>query len=52
MGENERAKTAACEVLKLDPTFSICKYAVVLGHVPTAFRMLANAWRTAGLPEE
>jgi TolB-like protein/tetratricopeptide (TPR) repeat protein len=51
LGRNDEAKITARQVLKLDPAFSIRKYAVVLGHVPTAFAALANAWREAGLPE-
>jgi TolB-like protein/Tfp pilus assembly protein PilF len=50
LGRDEEAKAAAQRVLKLDPVFSIRKYSVVLGHVPSAFAMLAEAWRAAGLP--
>jgi TolB-like protein len=48
---HEEARAEAQQVITLDPTFTIDKYAVTIGIEPTVFGPLAEAWRSAGLPD-
>jgi hypothetical protein len=50
-GRVEEAKAAAQSVLRLDPSFTIGRYAVVVGVNPDVFSKFAEAWRAAGLPD-
>jgi adenylate cyclase len=52
LGRDEEAKVAAQRVLALDPTFTIRRFSVTVGFVPTVFTPFADAWRAAGLAEE
>ena len=48
---DEEARIQAQQVLALDPAFSIRRFSVTVGLEPAVFTPLADAWRTAGLPE-
>ncbi len=47
----DEAKAVARRVLKLQPTFTIRGFATTVGHQPAIFKLFADAWREAGLPE-
>ena len=52
MGQNEDAKRAAAVILRLDPEFSIQKYARRLAYRgPTELARFEDGLRKAGLPE-
>jgi tetratricopeptide (TPR) repeat protein len=51
LGRREDAKAAARSLLRLDPTFTIQRFAVVVGVNPDIFAGFADALREAGLPE-
>lgn len=51
LGQNEAARLEAKQVLALDPTFTIRRFSVTVGFEPKVFTPLAEAWRSAGLPE-
>jgi len=50
-GRLDEARAAARHVLELDPTFSVSRFAVTVGIEPKVFDPLAEAWKTAGLPD-
>jgi len=51
LGRDEESRVAAQSVLKLDPTFTISRFSVIVGVNPEVFSAFADAWREAGLPE-
>jgi TolB-like protein len=50
-GRGEEASIAARSVLTLDPSFTIRRFAIIVGVNSEVFSGFANAWRAAGLPE-
>ena len=51
LGRDEEARIAAQSVLKLDPSFTIRRFSVIVGVNPEVFSAFADAWREAGLPQ-
>jgi TolB-like protein/Flp pilus assembly protein TadD len=51
LGRESEARRQAGTVLELDPRFSIGRFRVTVGFEPRVFAILADAWRSAGLPE-
>ena len=51
LGRLPEARDAAQSVLKLDPSFTIRRFSVIVGVNPAVFDPFAEAWRAAGLPE-
>jgi TolB-like protein/Tfp pilus assembly protein PilF len=51
VGRLEEALEEAKRVMTLDPVFTIRRYSVTAGFEPAVFSVLADAWRTAGLPD-
>src|SRR6266513_404895 len=51
LGHLPEARAAAQSLLKLDPSFTIQRFSVVVGVNPAVFDPFADAWRVAGLPE-
>ena len=51
LGRREEAKAAARSLLRLDPTFTIRRFLVVVGVNPDVFGDFVDAWHEAGLPD-
>jgi TolB-like protein/tetratricopeptide (TPR) repeat protein len=51
LSREEDARNAAQSVLRLDPSFTIGRFSVIVGVNPDVFAEFADAWRKAGLPE-
>ena len=51
VGNLDGAKEQAQQVLALDPTFSVRRFAVTVDIEPRVFAPMAEAWHKAGLPE-
>lgn len=51
LGRDQDAKATVRTLLKLDPSFTIRRYRVVVGVNPEIFSDFAEAWRQAGVPE-
>jgi len=51
LGRLDQAQREAQNVLALDPTFAIGRFAVTVGFEPVVFTPLAAAWEKAGLPK-
>jgi TolB-like protein len=50
-GRDQEARIAAQSVLKLEPRFTIQRFAMTVAVNPEVFSAFANAWRVVGLPE-
>lgn len=51
IGRLDEAKAQARQVLALDPTFTVQRFAVTVDIEPKVFAPMAEAWRNAGLPD-
>jgi tetratricopeptide (TPR) repeat protein len=51
LGRDAEAKQTAARVIALEPKFSIESFSVTIGFEPSVFKLLADAWRVAGLPD-